>query len=183
MDAAMDSAPCFYSSADLAFTNTLSSYGIPSPELSASFRFYMILGIAQDMQVDFIPITYQAVLGIVGIGATGDIRQRLVNPQFNLAFKRVLHDHILLNEMIILSYQAVRSHPHIISIEGISWEAADDGDMRPVLVFEKSGLGDLHHFMGRVAGVQLSFMERWSLCTQIASAVNALHLAGKFDRP
>ena len=178
----MDSAPCFYSSSDLAFTNTLSSYGIPSPELSASFRFYMILGIAQDMQVDFIPITYQAALGIVGIGATGDIRQRLVNPQFNLAFKRVLHDYILLNEMIILSYQAVRSHPHIISIEGISWEAAEGG-MRPVLVFEKSDLGDLYHFMDRAAGVQLSFIERWPMCTQIASAVNALHLARKFDRP
>ncbi|KAF4625851.1 hypothetical protein G7Y89_g12313 [Cudoniella acicularis] len=130
---------------DLALTNTLSSFGIPSPEISASFRFYMILGIAQDMHVDFVPSTYQTSLGILGRGATGDVRQRSVNPQFSLAFKRILRDHVLLNEMIILSHQPVRTHSHIIDIKGISWEPSGiiHGDIKPdnVLVFKSETAG------------------------------------------
>jgi len=177
---AMASMVRSYSSSDRALTDTLSSYGIPSPELSASFRFYMILGISQGMLVDFIPTTYQTALGIIGTGATAKVQQRLVNPQFSLAFKSIFLDHILLNEMIILSSRGVRGHPHIIGIEGVSWEAGEGDDMRPVLVFEKSGLGDLFHFMSTPTGSQSSFIQRWSMCTQIASAIFALHSNRKF---
>jgi hypothetical protein len=171
----------FYSRSNLNFTESPNSHGIPSPDISPSFRFYMILGIAQDMHVDFLPITYQAALGAVGAGATGDIQQSFVNSEFNLAFKRIWHGHILLNEMIILSHAPLRSHPHIVGLEGMSWEVAVDGDVRPVLVFEKSPLGDLYRFMGTGVGMRLSFAERWSLCTQIATAMNDLHEARKFN--
>lgn len=171
----------FYSRSNLDFTESLNSHGVPSPEMSPSFRFYMILGIAQDMRVDFLPVTYQAALGALGAGATGDIQQSFVNSEFNLAFKRIWHSHVLLNEMIILSHAPLRSHPYIVGLEGISWEVAVDGDMRPVLVFEKSTIGDLYCFMGTDVGMGLSFMERWSLCTQIAMAVNVLHEARKFN--
>jgi hypothetical protein len=183
MDVAMDSASHinFDISSDLALTSTLSSRSIPSLDMSPAFRFYMILGYAQETLIDFLPITYKPNLGIIGTGATADIWQSSVNSQLNFAFKKISNDYILLNEIVILSFPRIRTHPHINSIEGLAWEVAEDGYMQPVIVFEKTELGDLYHFMSTVAGMKLSLMERWSLCTQISSAVTALHMASKFD--
>jgi serine/threonine protein kinase len=168
-----------YFLSDLAFQNSSSPRATEMGAWSPSFYFYVILAVAQELGVDFLSITHQAALGKVGAGASGDVQQNLVNASYNVAFKRISQATVFLNELIILAY--IRDLDNIVTLDGISWEVAVDGGVKPVLVFEKSPLGDLHDFMGTDAATQLSFLDRMTFCTQIAKAIRDLHRASKLS--
>lgn len=51
--------------------------------------FLRFLGIAQSLQIDFLPITWQPALDIIGQGGTVKIRQSMVILQMSFAFKRL----------------------------------------------------------------------------------------------
>jgi hypothetical protein len=170
-----------YVLADLDFPATSSSQQAPSndapvPLFTWSFLFYIILGLSQDMNVDFLPITHQSALGKVGIGSTGDVQQSFVNPNFQLVFKRISRFY---NELKITSYEPIRRHPNICTLQGICWEVEEGFGVRPILVFEKAPFLDLERFTKSTTGQALNIKERLKLCTHIANALTVVHEAGE----
>ncbi len=171
----------------------------------ADLRFDLttFLGVAQQYDIDFLPITWQPALDQIGQGATAEIRQNPMNLQTSFAFKRPLFmssfdiDEFesrmlpsLIAEISILGSPTIRRHANIIHLEGICWEVLSkegqnvsrkdpilksEGGIVPVLIFEKTKHGDLHRFVAHGAGGQLSFLERLRLCSEIAKAVAEMH--------
>jgi hypothetical protein len=150
------------------------------------YDFLTFLAIAQHLNIDFLPITWQPALAKVGNGGTAEIRQALVNLQMSFAFKRLIptqfaksEDKIfqaLIAEILVLGHPSIRSHPNIIRLEGICWDVdPEDEKVWPVLMFEKTQHGDLHTFMKRGVGVGLSFEDKLSLCADVAMAIMDMH--------
>lgn len=165
------------------------------------------LGIAHRLDIDFLPITWQPLLDRIGQGATAEIREAPANLQFSFALKRPLVRQYfefedfealilpcLIAEISTLGLKSIRKHPNIITLEGICWEVISweeeyisrealytprNGGLVPVLVFEKSKYGDLHHFMKQEAGRKLSLEQKIGICTDIAKAVAEMHYYGK----
>jgi hypothetical protein len=147
-----------------------------------------LLGIAQDRQIDFIPIKWQPALDKIGGGGTAEIRQSLINLQMSFAFKRPRESLKRLktkrealapsiSEISVLGHPRIRSHPHIVRLEAICWDISDtnDADVWPVLVFEKSQCGDLQRFLTSGEGLQLGVDQRLKLCYHAASALSTIH--------
>lgn len=158
----------------------------------ANYGFISILGLAQRLKVDFLPITWQSTLvptsgdGRKRRGGQAAIYQTVVNVQASLAFKRFHRRQAttqdentafrdLLNEMVVLRHKAVRNHPNIVQLEGICWDIQSQDDVWPVLVFEKSELGDLYHFITHGKGRGLSLSETLDLCVDIGIAIRDMH--------
>ena len=147
------------------------------PGFNPDLYFYIFLAVAQDMRVDFLPITHQSALPELGKGVTGDVRQNFVNPEYSLAFKPTRSIAITLNEMIAYAHQPLRRHPNVVRLEGIGWDVSETGGVAPNLVFEKSPYGDCGTFMQSVEGQQLEIEDRLSCCLQIAKALDESHRA------
>jgi hypothetical protein len=153
------------------------------------YDFLSILGIAQTLKIDFLPITWQPALEMVGHGGTAEIRQALVDLQMNFAFKRLISVEptqsttdetksfrTLIAEISALGHPLIRDHPNIIKLEGICWDVVPGGEkVWPVLVFEKARHGDLQTFMEQAEGKRLSLEERLNLCADITIAVHDMH--------
>ena len=151
--------------------------------------FLDFLGVAQNLKIDFLPISWQPALERVGEGGSAEIRQSLINIQTTFAFKRLKRSrssweeaqrwHTLIAEISILGYLAVRKHRSIAHIEGICWDVITGGEeVWPVLVFEKTRHGDLGMFMSSDLGKQLGSKERLDLLSDIALAIRDLHAIG-----
>ena len=175
-------------------------------KLSEYCDFITFLGIAQSLQIDFLPITWQQGLGNIGEGATGEIREALLDKDTSFAFKRRLFRRsfnfeelmgqilpTLVAEISILHIPSIRDCPNIINLVGVCWEVYCEDDYTlsrdepvdfaraaviPVLVFQKSRFGDLHTFMMHGAGKTLSFDERLHLCIGIVEAISEMHARG-----
>ena len=57
--------------------------------IDAGYDFISFLAIAQKLEIDFLPITWQSTREAIGIGGTARIDQALLNLQTSLAFKRI----------------------------------------------------------------------------------------------
>lgn len=152
----------------------------PGEEYS-SYGFIAVLGLAQRLNIDLLPITWQVPLGHIGQGGQGKIYQALVNVQTSFAFKRFDHAKCdpfreTVQEMVILSHPIVRDHPHIVKLLGICWDIPQDDKVWPVLVFEKTHLGDLYHFARFGRGKDLSLEDKLKICTDIGIAIRDMHL-------
>jgi serine/threonine protein kinase len=146
------------------------------------------LGIVQSLKIDFLPITWQPALDVIGQGGTAEIRQAMVNLQMSFAFKRLASTErvqsergdarifrAFIAEMSVLSHPSVRDHPNVIRFEGICWDVVSSGEkVWPVLVFEKARNGDLLTFMGQAEGRSLTIGERLNICADIAIAVSCI---------
>ena len=99
------------------------------------------LGIAQSLQIDFLPITWQHGLGKIGEGATREIREALLDTNTSFAFKRrsfgrplnieELKGQILptlVAEISILHIPSIRNCRNIIDLVGICWEVYCEDD-------------------------------------------------------
>ena len=169
----------------------------------APYDFITFLAVAQKLQIEFLPLTWQPALEHIGRGGTSQITQALINLQTSFAFKRVQEwkgrdenelFQILIREIMLLRYPCVRNHPYIAELQGICWdvprefpieleaaEAADfqhTGKIWPVLVFEKSHYGDLSFFARSPMGRDLGFDERLKLCLHIGDALAVMHPNG-----
>ena len=154
-----------------------------------NYDFLGFLGVAQSLKIDFLPITWQPALDKVGQGGTAKIRQALINIQTAFAFKHLEHSlsfekgsrnmRALIAEVSVLGHPASRCHPNIMNIEGICWDVVDGGEeVWPVLVFEKTQLGDLNSFMTSGPGRELDFNTRLDILFDVGCAVSDLHAAG-----
>lgn len=158
------------------------------------YDFLDFLGVAQSLNIDFLPITWQPALDKVGEGGTAEIRQALVNVQMTFAFKHLKEPRFameearnlraLIAEFSILGHPAIRYHPNVANIEGICWDVVLGGEkIWPVLVFEKTPCGDLNRFMTSGPGQDLNSKNKLDLLFDVALAVRDLHAAGRFSRP
>ncbi|KAJ6439093.1 mutator-like element [Purpureocillium lavendulum] len=150
---------------------------------TAGYGFIALLGLAQRLGVDFLPLTWQAVLGSLeedgkgGRGGQAKIFQSYVNPETSFAFKRFERDSFreVVSELLALAQDGIRKHPYITNLEGLCWDVMADDDVQPVLVFEKSHFGDLYHFMRSGEGKDISMGERMRLCVDIGIAIRDMH--------
>ena len=162
-------------------------------ERESSIDFLSILGIAQKLDIDFLPITWQPALDTAGDGATAEIRQSLINVQTSFAFKRYKRrweprsdaDYSgfqrLYFEISILGQPEIRRHPNIIRLEGLCWDISPDSkEIWPVLVFEKTSFGDLTKWSASKEGRAASHDVRLSICADVASAVRHLHTERRY---
>ena len=184
---------------------SMSAAAVPQ-KLSEYCDFITFLVIAQSLQIDFLPITWQHGLRNIGEGATGEIREALLDKNTSFAFKRRLFKKsfsfeefkgqnlpTLVAETSILHTPSICSCPNIIDLVGVCWEVFYEDEFAlsrdepvdfskaaviPVLVFQKSKFGDLHTFMMHGAGKTLSFDERLHLCIGVAEAISRMHAHG-----
>lgn len=156
--------------------------------------FNSFLLIAQKLQIDFLPVSWQPALQGIGLGGTEETRQSLMNLQMTFAFKRArqpsgsgLHEtHIfrcLTAEILVLGHPSIYGHPNILRLEGICWDVSpEDEKVLPFLVFEKSQYGDLGWFANSGSGIHMSFEHRSKLCADIVVAVQVMHSNCEFLR-
>ncbi|RBQ99950.1 hypothetical protein FVER53590_12516 [Fusarium verticillioides] len=131
---------------------------------------------------------------LIGRGGTSQINQSVVTLQASFAFKRVSEEdrlnkteediyRCLINEVLVLCHPRVRGHSNILDLQGVCWDVSPENQdaaspdlekqykIWPVLVFEKSQLGDLFDFAGRPNTQKLTIMERWMVCLDIGKAI------------
>lgn len=90
--------------------------------------------------------------------------------------------------MAVLGHPAIREHKHIVRLEGICWDIPSDDEVRPILVFQKTHLGDLQRFVKLERFKNLSIKDRLNLCADIGIAIRDMHHIGsvlylQFDYP
>ena len=146
------------------------------------------LAAVQHRQVDFVPLTWQEGLGLIGRGGTARIGQTHVNHETDFAFKRAFqnehssHDEdatymyeIFTMEILILTSPAIRGHPNIAKLVGFCWEVTYGNQVYPVIVFEKAKGRDLRRWAASFESSHISFQDRLGICVDIANALQAIH--------
>jgi hypothetical protein len=176
------------------FTSRSSS----GPELLGSetnsdkFNFLSFLATAQALQIELLPITWEAARQDIGSGGTSRINEALVNLNTSFAFKRVHEEskvkkteaqifQTLTNEIMVLGHPFIRSHSNIAQLQGICLDISTNDDKPwPVLVFEKSQFGDLYNFAMVPVGREMGIYERIKLCVDISTAIMDMHASSKY---
>lgn len=157
---------------------------------SSHYDFISFLSIAQDLDVEFSPQSWEPGRNLLGVGASGRIHESRLSIDISLAFKRAKAFGFQGNaekeffrawimEAIILRHPVIRHHPNVIDLSAISWEIEPStGQVLPVLVFRKSQHGDLSTFLA-FENEKASFQVKIQLCLDIASAMLSLHSCGE----
>lgn len=158
------------------------------------YDFLALLGVAQSLQVNFLPITWQSAMNCVGRGGTAKISQSSINAKKSFAFKRMAfcgpgesaaHEarlyKALITEMIVLKHAVLQYHPNFNRFQGLCWDVDCGGSkVRPVLVFERTPDGDLDSFFKTSTGRSLAFEDRLRFCVDVVTAICSLHWLGKY---
>ena len=157
-------------------------------ERYSGYGFIAVLGLAQRLNIDFLPITWQAPLGQIGRGGQAGINQALINIQISFAFKHFDYKwqdpfREIVQEMVVLSHQVIRDHKHIVRLEGICWDIRSSTQVRPVLVFQKTDLGDFHKFSKLEKFKSLSIEDKLNLCADVGIAIRDMHRNGNVLYP
>ena len=125
-----------YDSCDTYYTSHASTRG-PCTATSADperYDFITFLEVCQNLEIDFLPITWRPALDCLGIGAQSEVRQSLINPALSFAFNRVKiprylsqeEEHavyqVLISQVLILGHSEVRNHFNINKLIGVCWD-------------------------------------------------------------
>jgi hypothetical protein len=154
-------------------------------EAYSDYGFIAVLALIHRLAIDLLPITWQARLGSLGRGGQSAISQALVDIQTSFAFKRFDNNSLddpyreVVQEMVVLRHPAVRDHPHIVQLIGVCWDISDSSHVWPVLVFKKTHLGDLGHFMQTGNGKNLHVEDKSRICVEIGIALRDMHQNSK----
>lgn len=146
----------------------------------AGYGFIALLGLAQRLQVNFLPPTWHAIASVFGKGGQATINYALLESPLSLAlkiFNPSLEDPLkeIVQEMAVLSHPAVRSHEHIVRLQGLSFEILSEDEVRPMLVFQRSHLGDLSQFVRSERFKHLSIGGKLNLCADVGFAFRDMH--------
>jgi serine/threonine protein kinase len=167
---------------------------LPNPahgSLPEALDFLTILGHAQNLDIDFLPITWFPAIETIGDkGATAEIRQAFIDIKQSYAFKRVVIGRnetfkVLRSEISVLGLANIKRHPNITHLQGICWDIDSDQDSHaiwPVLVFERASGGDLGHFIASESARNLSIGTALGLLQGIAKGLSCLHANGTNSR-
>jgi hypothetical protein len=153
--------------------------------------FVSFLSLAQQLQLDFMSVTWQPALYNLGVGGSSQIMQsNMITKDLAFAFKRIVprkghgesspaevkkkRFRALISEILIHKNSAIRDHPNINQLEGISWEI-QTGVVWPVLVFPKANSGNLKDFINSAEGKDASRETKLRLCIDVALALFMLH--------
>jgi hypothetical protein len=90
---------------------------------------------------------------------------------------------VLISEIKILCYPAIRNHKNIITLEGVCWDFVDGDKVFPVLMFEKTECGDRHQFLISDVGKRICLEDRLKLCADVAAALMAMDSHGERLEP
>ena len=149
------------------------------------------LAVIQKLQIDILPITWQAARQPIAIGATGQINEALINLHTSFAFKCVSNRQkereseeaiiqVLINEVTVLGHKSIQTHPNIVKLQGICWDVTSNNKgndkVWPVLVFKKTQYEDLYNLAMLPVGRELCFAERLKLCVDVGIAIWDMHL-------
>jgi hypothetical protein len=145
-----------------------------------------LLAVAQKHLVDYLPLTWQPLLGSVGRGASGEVRQSSVVKELGLAFKEfsALPDaerstlQGMKREISILQHPPIEQCSDIISLQGICWKFDNTQvGMSPVLVYRlgRSLVDHLHD-------EDVSFEERLQYVKNIGRGMIVLHSSGRLSK-
>lgn len=154
---------------------------------SQDYDLISFLGIVQHLRIEILPVAWQPALDKVGLGGTAEIRQAHVKSETGFAFKLIKQAErarwnerrifqMLVSEISVLGHPLIREHPNVISLQGICWDAAPNGQIWPVLVFKRAEFGNLKEFAESDIGQGMSFEDRCRLCASIAVAVRDMHM-------
>lgn len=138
------------------------------------------LSLMQAFGVRLLPITWQPALGALGKGGTASISQAVVNAGLSYAFKRMRQEKHLerwVTEVIVSVL--LRKKPNIVNVEAYCLEILGNGQLCPVLVFEKANHGDLERFMRHGLGKCMSTEEVLHLCLDIGRGIMHMHSSSK----
>lgn len=142
-----------------------------------------------ELEIDHFTFTWYSGMGELGRGKTAQIQQSIINLETEFAFKRFTYPgseepdeaqiiRAAMIEILALSHPALRDHPNILKLHGVCWDMSSSGKLfRPVLVVEKTSLGDLSHFMSR-NGSAVDENNRVEMCADVIRAVANLHING-----
>lgn len=156
------------------------------------------LAAVQKLHIPFLPVTWQTKEAIVGVGGTSRINQALFDRTRSMVFKHVaerdkLDEPVeaiyrrLINEVMVLYHPAIRDHSNILGPLGICWgisprkkqntsrpvpDAVNKYEIWPVLVFEKSSLGDLYQFSSSQDARDMDIIDRLKICLDIGAAIS-----------
>ena len=127
------------------YDHSLASLYTKTTHLDASndteIDFISILEICEYYGIDFLPITWQQALDVLGIGGQAEIYQSLVNLSMSFAFSRaklpaqldeitqeaeVAVYRALRLHIVMLAISIIRDHPNIITLLGVCWDIRPD---------------------------------------------------------
>ncbi|KAI1130599.1 kinase-like domain-containing protein [Nemania abortiva] len=171
---------------------------IGTENVAAPCNLITFLAAVQKLRIPFLPVTWQTKEALVGVGGTSSINQALFDRSRSLVFKRVAEDdkfdepiesiyRRLTNEVMLLYHPAIRDHSNILGPMGICWDifpsekqtnsdedpnVVNKYEVWPVLVFEKSGFGDLYQFSSSQDARDMDIIDRLKLCLDIGSAIS-----------
>lgn len=175
----------FYQRGEISNRSDISQSDAASLADGPHLDFIDFLAVAQWRQIEFFPITWQQTLSSIGVGGTARMKQSLVDLDVSLAFKqlhlekataagRMAALRTSMTEVGVLGHPIIRRHSNVIRLEGICWDFTGD-EVWPVLVFRKADHGNLRDFLRSDAGKSLDFQQRLQICSDIGSAVMAMH--------
>ena len=160
-----------------------------------SYDLLTFLGIAQGLNIEFLPISWDTGLAKVGKGGSAEINQSSIDVEHSFAFKRLAYAEVacseakempykaLIAEICVLGHKFIRHHSFVNRLQGICWDIETEAEsVWPVLVFEKTPHGDLERFMNCGAGAKTALKDRLRFCAEVAIAIADLHLNGKLLR-
>jgi hypothetical protein len=154
------------------------------------YGFMSFLGLAQRLKIKF--LSNRWLLGLTVLGGRGRGGQATILEGSTLAYKRFKRQGYdgrdidfqePVNELLVLTNAAIQNHPHVTQLKGLCWDFSEDGQVFPVLVFDMSVLGDLHHFASSEKFQKMSLYDRLQLCLDVGLAIRDLHAAGKALQP
>jgi len=114
-------------------------YTKSNPGVSKTFNtfddndFIAILETCQNLEIDFLPITWQPALETLGVGGQAEVHQSLVTAALSFAFGRIKPGastreaeraayQALRSQLLVLGNPIIRSHPNVISLMGVCWD-------------------------------------------------------------
>lgn len=168
----------------------------PAQVLDTPHDLITFLAVMQKLEIDILPITWQAARLPIGAGATGKINEALINLHTSFAFKCASDRQkegeyegtiiqALINEITVLGHPLIRKHSNIVELQGICWDVTSDnngGDkVWPALVFKKSQYGDLYNFATMPVGRELCMAERLKLCVDVGTAISDMHFNSRLS--
>ncbi|KAJ3486615.1 hypothetical protein NLG97_g6579 [Lecanicillium saksenae] len=171
----------------LHWKSTLSTNVSQTEASLGRFDFLSFLATAQALEIGFLAMAWDAS-GSFAAGGTSTIHQTLVNLDTNFAFKTYSEGTVaeeqmfrmLITEITILRQPSVREHANLIQLQGICFDVSfKDNKPWPVLVFEKSPLGDLYRFTAN-EGWNMTLEDRLSFCADIGKAMADMHSNSMF---